>query len=267
MADLTGTPTYVNTLRQLEPTDPAHPNTWNPNYQALLNNDAFLRQLVEALSQSFTSHTGNKNNPHGVTAAQIGAATASHTHSANDLPKASTSGQGVVQLSDSVTNTSKTVAATASAVKAAMDRANEAYSGSENVLNNHIAAGNHLKNLGVVDRSFAGYTEPSVSFPSDDTTGNTVMLSFPKDNQIIQLQLNNSQLINTLTMRTYDITTGKWDTGTVFLSHVGGNLHPVGNIAGTLGKFYIMVTVSTFRVFVYSSHFLGNTDWKEISLL
>lgn len=127
MADLTGTPTYLNTLRQLEPTDAAHPNTWNPNYQALLNNDAFLKQVVDALSTSNSNHANSTNNPHGVTAAQVGAATASHTHSANDLPKASTSGAGIVQLTDSVTSTSTTLGVTASALKTVMDRANEAF--------------------------------------------------------------------------------------------------------------------------------------------
>lgn len=127
MADLIATPTYVNAIRQLEPTDPAHPNTWNPNYQALLNNTAFLKQLAEAISTTLTNHTNNKSNPHGVTADQIGAALKAHIHDANDLPKASTSGQGIVQLTDSVSSTSTTLAATASAIKTVMDRANEAF--------------------------------------------------------------------------------------------------------------------------------------------
>lgn len=127
MANLIGTPTYVNILRQLETVDPAHPNTWNPNYQALLNNTAFLKQLAESIATTLTNHMDNKNNPHGVTASQIGAALAAHTHDANDLPKASTSGQGIVQLTDSVSSTSTTLGATASAIKAVMDRANEAF--------------------------------------------------------------------------------------------------------------------------------------------
>ncbi|MEQ6355907.1 glycine-rich domain-containing protein [Lysinibacillus sp. M3] len=57
MANLTGTPTYVNVLRQLETTDPAHPNTWNPNYQALLNNDAYLKGFIEGLMKAATGHT------------------------------------------------------------------------------------------------------------------------------------------------------------------------------------------------------------------
>lgn len=56
MANLIGTPTYVNVLRQLETTDPAHPNTWNPNYQALINNDAYLKGFIEGLMKAATGH-------------------------------------------------------------------------------------------------------------------------------------------------------------------------------------------------------------------
>lgn len=107
MANLTGTASYVNVLRQLESTDPAHPNTWNPNYQALINNDVFLKALVERLIKEH-SHDGtlnggskiplaninvpvgdagiltgkdlafhiNERNPHGTRASDVGAATA-----------------------------------------------------------------------------------------------------------------------------------------------------------------------------------------------
>lgn len=47
----------------------------------------------------------------------------SHTHTASDLPNASTSAKGVVQLSDSVSDTSTTLAATTNAVKKAYDLA------------------------------------------------------------------------------------------------------------------------------------------------
>ncbi|WP_078410297.1 pyocin knob domain-containing protein [Priestia abyssalis] len=50
-------------------------------------------------------------------------AKATHTHTATDLPSASTSAQGVVQLSTSVSSTSTTTASTSSAVKLAYDKA------------------------------------------------------------------------------------------------------------------------------------------------
>jgi phage-related tail fiber protein len=51
-------------------------------------------------------------------------ANASHSHGANDLPSASTSAKGIVQLSTSTSSTSTSLAATPSAVKAAYDLAN-----------------------------------------------------------------------------------------------------------------------------------------------
>lgn len=40
------TPAFSESLRALQTTDPAHPDTWNPNYQALLSNDHWLREKV-----------------------------------------------------------------------------------------------------------------------------------------------------------------------------------------------------------------------------
>ena len=51
----------------------------------------------------------------------------SHSHGAGDLPSASTSAKGVVQLSTSTSSTSTTLAATASAVKAAYDVGNHSH--------------------------------------------------------------------------------------------------------------------------------------------
>ena len=51
-------------------------------------------------------------------------ANASHSHGASDLPSASTSAKGIVQLSTSTSSTSTSLAATPSAVKAAYDLAN-----------------------------------------------------------------------------------------------------------------------------------------------
>lgn len=51
MANLNGNPNATLTLaiRQLELTDPAHPNTWNPQLQTLINNDAVLDRRVRDL--------------------------------------------------------------------------------------------------------------------------------------------------------------------------------------------------------------------------
>lgn len=48
MANLTGNPkAFKSTLRKLETTDPKHPDTWNPNYQTLIDNDAYLKQFAD----------------------------------------------------------------------------------------------------------------------------------------------------------------------------------------------------------------------------
>lgn len=44
------------------------------------------------VQESLTSHTGNTDNPHGVTAAQIGAASSVHTHTAADVSAGTLSG-------------------------------------------------------------------------------------------------------------------------------------------------------------------------------
>ncbi|MBY6105026.1 tail fiber protein [Ferrimonas balearica] len=54
-------------------------------------------------------------------------APSSHSHGAGELPSATTSAKGVVQLSSSTGSTSTTLAATASAVKAAYDKANHTH--------------------------------------------------------------------------------------------------------------------------------------------
>jgi hypothetical protein len=59
-------------------------------------------------------------------------AAGNHSHSAGDLPNGTTSAKGVVQLSTSTTSTSTTLAATPSAVKAAMDKANAAFTSASN---------------------------------------------------------------------------------------------------------------------------------------
>lgn len=116
MANLTGSASYVNVLRQLEPTDPGHPSTWNPNYQALINNDVYLKALVERLIKDH-SHDGtvsggskiplaninvpigesgiltgkdmtnhiNERNPHGTRASDVGAETPAGAQTKADM--------------------------------------------------------------------------------------------------------------------------------------------------------------------------------------
>jgi hypothetical protein len=55
MANLNGTPNFKEYVRQLETTDPSHPDTWNPNFQDLINNDVYLKDEVEQNAQDLAS--------------------------------------------------------------------------------------------------------------------------------------------------------------------------------------------------------------------
>jgi len=52
MANIEGTPVWQPAVRRLETTDPKHPDTWNPNYQALINNDVYLKGAIESVGLS-----------------------------------------------------------------------------------------------------------------------------------------------------------------------------------------------------------------------
>lgn len=58
---------YVEEIRKIEPTDPAHADVINALAQDIINNEAFLKKISE-------KHLDDMENPHNVTPAQIGAA-------------------------------------------------------------------------------------------------------------------------------------------------------------------------------------------------
>ena len=60
MANLEGTPTYQNYVRQLETTDPKHPDTWNPNNQTLINNVVYLKQEQDAVKSEVETARGGE---------------------------------------------------------------------------------------------------------------------------------------------------------------------------------------------------------------
>lgn len=62
MADLTGDPngTFTNTVRQLETTDPRHPDTWNPEYQKLITNDVLLKGVQDAQQSEIVAARGGE---------------------------------------------------------------------------------------------------------------------------------------------------------------------------------------------------------------
>ena len=49
---LQGEKTFKDSIRKLKTTDPKHPDTWNPNYQDLINNDVYLKDYADTLQSS-----------------------------------------------------------------------------------------------------------------------------------------------------------------------------------------------------------------------
>ena len=49
-------PEYNDEMRMLEPTDPAHANKFNPLFEKLLNNGAFLKKAAETLAERIKGH-------------------------------------------------------------------------------------------------------------------------------------------------------------------------------------------------------------------
>ncbi|WP_342419656.1 phage tail protein [Paenibacillus sp. FSL H8-0168] len=139
--------------RRFVTTDQGHADVLNGPIDTLYANDQELAAQVEnikkdpagngvASKEALDNHASNTD--FHVTAAKQAAwsaaegnakkytdqyaASKQHSHLASDLPSASTQARGIVQLNTSTGSTSIDQAATPSAVKAANDRANEAYS-------------------------------------------------------------------------------------------------------------------------------------------
>ena len=66
------TPEFSVQVRKFETTDPAHAKLFNAVTQSLLNNDAFLRNIVELLMQKIQQHMDDNSNSHNVTKGQVG---------------------------------------------------------------------------------------------------------------------------------------------------------------------------------------------------
>lgn len=71
---------FNDLLRMIETTDLVHANTINPLFEQLIQNDVFIKKIAEklqgdynSLSSTVNDHKGNSNNPHNVTASQVGA--------------------------------------------------------------------------------------------------------------------------------------------------------------------------------------------------
>lgn len=83
-----------------------------------------------------------------------GLASKNHTHSASDLPSASTQARGIVQINTSVSSTATDQAAAPIAVKMANDRANEAYNLAQQSLTQAVDLKNKI--VGAINGKFGG---------------------------------------------------------------------------------------------------------------
>ncbi|MGG1673505.1 phage tail protein [Paenibacillus sp. NRS-1783] len=97
---------------------------------------------------------------------QTYAAPKAHTHSASELPSASTQARGITQLNTSTNSAVTDQAATPSAVKAANDRANEAYSRADAAFTQAVDLKNKI--IGAINGKFGG-ASPDMS--SDQIAG------------------------------------------------------------------------------------------------
>lgn len=141
--------------RKFVPTDQGHADVLNIPITTLYENDRELAAQIESNNRSLSAQIESiRNDPAGNglvselefyhfkedTQIQFNeavstskdytksyAAPKAHTHSSSDLPSATTQDRGIVQLNNSTSSTATDQAATPSAVKAAYDRANEAF--------------------------------------------------------------------------------------------------------------------------------------------
>lgn len=110
----------VNTLSGKEPTITTKNTAFNKSYGATATDV----KVNGTQAVGTTDTIARIDHVHPVDTSR---AASSHSHSSTDLPDASTTAQGVVQLSDSTTETSSVKAATPTAVKSAYDLANDAH--------------------------------------------------------------------------------------------------------------------------------------------
>lgn len=85
-----------------------------------------LSEAINEVDKKVTAHSEDKENPHGVTAAQVGAVSVLDFNAHSEV-KASLTTSGHTQLSNAFDSTSDTLAATPSAVKQAYDRGDSAF--------------------------------------------------------------------------------------------------------------------------------------------
>jgi len=104
--------------------DALTPNDIGAASSSHTHNKSQITDFPSSMTPTVHAESHKTGGTDALSPATIGAAEVGHTHT---LPEASTSVKGIVQLSDSVTNTSTVLAATANAVKTAYDKGNHSH--------------------------------------------------------------------------------------------------------------------------------------------
>ncbi|QYK62425.1 phage tail protein [Paenibacillus sp. S25] len=213
--------------RRFVTTDQGHADVLNVPIDTLYENDQALAEQIEnikndpagndiASKAALDSHISDTNLH--VTAAKQAtwnategnakkyteqyAAPKAHTHPASDLPSASTQTRGIVQLNTSTGSTATDQAATPSAVKAANDRANEAYSRADQAFTQAVDLKNKI--VGAINGKFGGASSdmssdqiaavitnaPVKRFASGTFNGQTASATGWRQNVTMQISVN-----------------------------------------------------------------------------
>lgn len=166
-------------LNLMESGDAFSPDPLNENTQALEN------ALVEhnsdenahsALRTTVAEHTADKNNPHAVTAAQVGAAAASHNHSAAAITSGtlpvSRGGTGNTSVDSTPTSGSKKMVTSGGVYTALEGKAAAGHSHSE-----YAAASHSHSEYAAASHSHSGYAAASHSHGAGSITSGTLPVS------------------------------------------------------------------------------------------
>lgn len=247
---------YSEDLRKLLTTDPAHADTFNPLFERLINNDAFMKALIERSIQEH-DHSGSNGkgskipfasidvpaamggglvtakdlvshaetrNPHGTTASDVGAPT-KEQFTEHLAEKATQSALGHVKPDGSTTAVDAT--GTISVVKLPTARTIDgmAFDGSTNIT--HYATSSTAASTAAKTATLSGFTL---------ATGAEVKVKFTNANTVASPTLNvNSTGAKAIYLAGANVGVGAWSAGEVVeLVYNGTQYEIVGGLNGKI---------------------------------
>lgn len=182
--------------------------------------DALLSSAI-ARSSDVTAHTGNTNNPHGVTRAQIGAAASDHTHSPGDIeaaPLDSPEFTGTPTAPNASVATDSTQIATTSFVQSLLRAFGLTLNG------NTLPSVSDLNSL-VTPGFYSGSGASGTNWPGSTQYGFVLVLR--RDAQVTQIALYETS--NQIYIRTSLDTGATWSSWRDILTSTDMNAHVAAN--------------------------------------